>query len=385
MNTNPGGVIVPVGGCISVVGTAWVGGCPNRQIQCVDLRAAVGWQPGTAEPGFLASLPLYMVSMLPTPICYPDPDPTVELKKRAPWNQLFETNLIRGSWVPTNIPPFDTQYCLPKICFDSGNILPPCPDSQHGCRSGKYTILLDVTDTTTPTPNHYYDTQQVWFDNKPIHVEFDGLEGVGSCQDVCLSKFVPANAPCNICWPMNLLGIAFDENIDPADNTYPSNNFDYYSLSIARQGGPSYQVPITPMSLCPAVFGPNPLIGTQGVGEPGTRCEQFFASCPVPAHGSKSPGTLTQLDLRIFDAVCAADPSLKSPFTPPAGFPLERGDCCTYTFVLFAQDKTWSNSIDPSPVIPGSSGAGLHWGTSLPWAVEICNDLGSNVQIPQCP
>ena len=133
--------------------------------------------------------------------------------------------------------------------------------------------------------------------------------------------------------------------IDPLDNTYPSNNFDYYSLSITRQGGPSYQVPITPMSLCPPTFGSNPLIGTQVVREPGTRCEQFLASCPVPAHGSKSPGTLTQLDLRIFDVICAADPSLTSPFIPPVGFPLNRGDCCTYTFVLYAQDKTWSNSL----------------------------------------
>ena len=75
------------------------------------------------------------------------------------------------------------------------------------------------------------------------------MEGVGSCQDVCLSKFVPPGAPCNVCWPLNLLGIAFDELIDPLDNTYPSNNFDYYNLSITRQGGPSYIVPITPSPL----------------------------------------------------------------------------------------------------------------------------------------
>ncbi len=373
VNTNPGGIIVPVGGCVSVVGTAWVGGCPNREIQCVDLRAAVGWQPGTAEPGFIASLPLYTIGMLPTPICYTDPDPTVEAKKRAPWNQLFETNLIRGAWVPTSVPPFDTQYCLPKICFDSASILPPCPDTQHGCRSGKYTILLDVTDTTTPTPIHYYDTQQVWFDNKPIHVEFDGLEGVGACQDVCLSKFVPPGAPCNVCWPLNLLGIAFDELIDPLDNTYPSNNFDYYNLSLTRQGGPSYIIPITP-TLCPPTFGADPLKGIQMVPEPGTRCEEAFG-CPAPAHGAKSPGLLTKLDLRIFDAICSADPSLTSPFIPPVGFPLNRGDCCTYTFVLYAQDKTWSNAF----------AGGFHYAYSLPWAVEICNDLGGNVQIPQCP
>jgi hypothetical protein len=381
VNTNPGGIVVPVGGCISVVGTAWVGDCPNREIQCVDLRAAVGWQPGTAEPGFLASIPLYTIHMmLPTLICYTDPDPTVEAKKRASWNQLFETNLIRGAWVPTSVPPFDTQYCLPKTCFDSAISLPNCPDSNHACQSGKYTLLLDVTDTMG---FHYYDTQQVWFDNKPIHVEFDGLKGVGPCQDVCLSKYAPPGAPCNTCWPMYLQGIAFDELIEPLNNSYPSNNFDYYNLSVTRQGGPTYIIPIT-QSLCPAAFGPDPLKGTQTVGEPGTRCEVSLG-CPPPAFGPYSPNTLTVLDLRIFDAVCAADPSLQPPFVPPAGFPLNRGECCTYAFVLFAQDKTWSNGLDPSPTIPGSSGLGLHWATSAPWAVEVCNDLGSNVQIPQCP
>lgn len=383
VHQNPGGIIVPVGGCISVVGSAWVGDCQNRQIQCVDLRAAVGWQPGTAEPGFIPSLPLYTIPMLPTPICYPDADPVVELKKRSWWNQLVETNLIRGSWVPTPIMGFDTQYCLPKSCFDSASVLPPCPDAQHGCHSGKYTLLLDVTDTTTPIPNHYYDTQQVWFDNKPIHVEFDGLEGVGPCQDVCLSKYVPAGAPCGVCWPMNLLGIVFDEYIDDADHSYPSNNFDYYSLSITRQGGPSYAIPIT-LSLCPPAFGPDQLKGTQRVGEPGTRCEVALG-CPPPVFGAIMSALLSKLDLRIFDAVCAGDPSFKAPFTPPAGFALKRGQCCTYAFELFAQDKTWTNGFAPSPVTPGANGLGLHWISTPPWPVEICNDLDSSTHIAQCP
>lgn len=380
VHTNPAGVIVPVGGCISVMGSAWVGDCQNRKINCIDLRAALGWQPGTAEPGFPASLALYTMSLLPTLICYPDPDPTIEQKKRAQWNQLLETNLVRGAWVPTNIPPFDTQYCLPSICFDSGNALLVCPDTNHSCRSGKYTLLLHVTDTAG---NDYYDTQQVWFDNKPIHVEFDGLEGVGSCQDVCLSKYVPKGAPCNACWPMNLLGIAFDEWIEPLNSSYPSNNFDYYSLSVTRQGGPTYSIPIT-LTLCPATLGPDPFKGTQTVGEPGSRCEESFG-CPAPAHGGKSSGLLTKLDLRIFDAVCSADPSFKAPFAPPAGFALNRGQCCTYAFDLFAQDKTWSDGFGPSPVVPGSTGLGLHWISAAPWPVEICNDLDSNAQIPQCP
>lgn len=230
VNTNPGGIVVPVGGCISVVSTAWVGDCPDRQIQCIDLRAAVGWQPGTQEPVFIPSLPLYTIHMmLPTPICYPDPDPSMEAKKRASWKQLFKTNLIRGACVPTSVPPFDTQYCLPKMCFDSANLLLNCPDSNHACQSGKYTPLLDVTDKKG---FHYYDTQQVWFDNKPIQIEFDGLQGVAPCQDVCLSKYAPPGAPCNTCWPMNLNGIAFDELIEPLNSSYPSNNFLGLSRSV---------------------------------------------------------------------------------------------------------------------------------------------------------
>lgn len=122
------------------------------------------------------------------------------------------------------------------------------------------------------------------------------------------------------------------------------------------------------------MFGPDPLKGTQRVGEPGTRCEVGLG-CPPPAFGAKFAGALTKLDLRIFDAVCAADPSLVAPFVPPAGFPLDRGQCCTYTFQLYAQDKTWSD---------GWAG-GLHHAWSLPWAVEICNDLDSRERIPQCP
>ena len=376
VHKNPGGIIVPVGGCISVVGTAVVGDCQNREIACVDLRAAIGWQPGTAELGFVPSLPLYTIAMLVAPICYTDPDPTVEGKKRAPWNQLYERPLT-ARFVPTNIPPFGIQYCLQRFCFNSGGLLPPCPDPQHACRSGKYTLLLDVTDTIG---NHYYDTQQVWFDNKPIHVEFDGLEGVGICQDICLSKLVPAGVPCGVCWSINMLGIAFDELIDPADNTYPSNNFDYYSLSITRQGGPTYSVPITPDCV---TLGPDPLKGTQMVGEPGSRCEEALG-CPAPVHGAKFAGVLSTLDLRIFDAICSADPSMVVPFKPPTGFALDRGTCCGYTFQLFAQDKTWSDSVGPSPVTPGSTGVGLHWATSLPWAVTICNDLDPNKRVAQC-
>jgi hypothetical protein len=217
--------------------------------------------------------------------------------------------------------------------------------------------------------NHYYDTQQVWFDNKPmnsnVHVVFHAIQGLPSCTDLHLgpnAPFIPQGAPCNVPWPVNLLGIAYDEYIDQTDLIYPSDNFDYYSLSITKQTGEVLNVPIT---IAPDPM--NALHGLQRRGQPGVRCE------PLPAGGGACPpaevvpgqsfDVLTTLDMRVFDAVCA--PSVPAPYSIPAGFPLARHTCCGYTFQLYAQDKTWSD---------GWAG-GYHHAWSLPWAVCICNDL----------
>lgn len=372
--------VISVGCCVSISGSAWVGDCQNRQINCVDLRAAMGFQVGPEDPNFSLTLPLYTIPLEPAgPICYTDASPQVELQKRAQWNELFERDLI-DTWVQETIQ-FQNQTCtiyvLQGSCFDSANALPlgvvdsnNCPDPHHRCRSGKYTLLLDVTDTLN---NHYYDTQQVWFDNKPVSAEFAGLQGLPSCTDLHLGlngQFVPPGAPCNKPWPINMMGIAFDEYIDETDHTPPSDNFDYYSLWVTRQGGPTYAIPITP-SLSPPMFGPDPLKGTQRVGDPGIRCEPLptVVNCPPPPPPPmKFFNTLTQLDLRIFDAVCAA--SLVAPFAPPAGFALDRGTCCGYSFQLYAQDKTWDDG-----------GPGLcHHVWTAPWAVCICNDLPATGQ-----
>src|SRR6266511_1246140 len=94
VNVTPGGTVVPVGGPITVTGTAWVGDCQDRKIKCVDLRAAVGWLPGPDDPGFGATLPQYTIPMLPAPICYDDVD---EKLKRAWWNRLagYHVHLTR--------------------------------------------------------------------------------------------------------------------------------------------------------------------------------------------------------------------------------------------------------------------------------------------------
>jgi hypothetical protein len=372
VNSNPAppGVVVPVGGAISVWGAAFVGECQNRKIKCIDLRAAIGFQVGPEDPGFAATLPLYTIPLLSAPICYDDVPPADEIKKRlirldsplseltAFWKHL--TTIPGQPWL-LKPNPFQSDSGLPVGISAAG-----CPDPHHRCRSGQYTILLDVTDTLLI---HYYDTQQVWFDNKTmatsVQVLFHGLEGLPSCQDLHLnsnSAFIPPGAPCNVAWPVNLLGIAYDEYIDETDLTYPSDNFDFYTLSITKQTG---EVLIVPITVAPDPM--NALHGLQRRGQPGVRCE------PLPAGGIGCPpaevvpgqsfDVLTALDMRVFDAVCA--PNVPAPYSVPATFPLPRGTCCGYTYQLYAQDKTWSD---------GWAG-GFHHAWSLPWAVCICNDL----------
>jgi hypothetical protein len=365
---NPGGIVVPVGGNVTIEGSAWVGDCEDRKINCFDLRYGFGFLPGPDDAGFNAAA--YFASALtPSPLCYIPPD---EADKRAPWNQVVSraltTRLVKTTITFLGVPI--TLWKLQDYPFSSHAALPPCADPSHACRSGKYTLLLQVDDTGG---NLYYDTQHVWFDNKPIHSEFAGLEGLKACSDLCLGQFIPKGASCAVPWPMNALGIVYDEYIDPADLSYPSDNFEFYSLVITRQGGPSYSVPITPSILAP-VFSPDPISGVvdpfkghQRVGDPGTRCEQAIGGCPPPMMPPKFASLLTQLDLRIFDATCAG--SLAPPFAPPAGFALEPETCCGYTFQLYAQDRTRSD---------GYPDGGLHNLYSLPWAVCICNKR-------QCP
>ncbi|WP_298273531.1 hypothetical protein [Geobacter sp.] len=374
---NPGGVVVPVGGCVTVKGSAFVGECNNRKIKCFDLRFGLGWLPGPGELGFNPAD--YTGSLLFPygPVCYPDPNPTVELWKRAQWNQVIERALTTH-FVETEVEFLGSKFKVWKLqdfCFNSAGLLPVgvndgsgCPDPHHRCRSGKYTLLLQVEDTLG---NLFYDTQQVWFDNKPmqndVHVAFTGIEGLPGCSDLKLSQFVPGGAPCGAPWPRGLFGIAYDEYIDETDMAYPSDNFDYYTLSITRQGGPTLVVPITPDFIA---YGTDPLRGTQRVGQPGVRCEPLPAvgGCPAPPLvPARQAGLLTLLDLRIFDAVCAPSIPAAEHYTVPAGFSLKRGECCGYTFQLYARDKTWSDGWN----------GGYHHAWSSPWAVCICNDLRS--------
>lgn len=376
--SNPGGPVVPLGCCVTVKGSAFVGNCNNRKIKCFDLRYGFGFLPGPGEIGFNPAD--YVGSLLSCPpglgpVCYDPPD---EAKKRAPWNWVMGDKALTTSLVQTVIDLFGSPVVVWKLqdfCFNSAACLPlsvndatGCPDAHHRCRSGKYTLLLHVTDTMG---FDYYDTQQLWFDNKPmtsdVQVAFGGISGLPGCTDLHLGlqgQFVPPGAPCNKPWPVDLMGIAYDEFIDYTDMTCPSDNFDFYSMTITRQGGPTMSVPIT---VCT-----DPGSAFRGIcrrGDPGIRCEPIpaVAGCPPPPPPpSKFLDVLTSLDLRVFDAVCA--PSVPAPYVIPPGFSLERGKCCGYAFVLYAQDKTYSDGGGPG---------NCHWAYSSPWAVCICNDLPS--------
>lgn len=334
-----GPYLVPVGCCVNVRGRAWVGECDGRRIECFSIRYAPGFLPGPMDSSFD---PAAYTAPVKPPVCY---TPPAEKEKRDQANQLTSHgSILTTQWGQYSVDESALYFLPPKTvvkkywkldasCFDS-TTLPACLDGEHRCASGKYTLLLDVEDELG---NHYYDTQHVWFDNKPLHVELGGIEGVRGCDRANLRDLVGKKG-CNVPWPRPVLGMVFDEWIEDINPIYPSNNFDYYTLTITRNcSGISYQVPITPdlVRWHKDVFTGKewPLWGTERIGEPGTRCP-----CETQPLAGRTHGVLTLLDLRAFDQQCVG--ALKPPFAPPAGFALERGQCCAYTFELYAQDKT---------------------------------------------
>lgn len=361
---SPGSHLVPVGCCVNIHGAAWVGECNERRIKCFSLHYAPGFLPGPTQPGFNPSV--YTPLPGQAPVCYTPPD---EPEKRAQPNELTanDSNLTvvwkqetidLSSWF--NLPAHSIEHKewhLQANCFDS-TLLPACLDPAHGCGSGKYTLLLDVEDTLGI---HTYDTQHVWFDNKKLHLSLAGLEGLRSCQTLSMARFT-GNQPCAQPWPLPVMGTAYDEYIIPLDHSYPSDNFDFYTLTITRNcGGPSYSVPITrdlvhwDKDIVTGAM--DPLKGTAHVGVPPKLC-----ACD-PSLGPAHDGVLTLLDMRIFDAQCAA--LLPAPFKPPAGFALQRGERCAYSIQLCGQDKTVNDA-----------GPGLcHYGCTPCCAITVENDL----------
>jgi len=261
------------------------------------------------------------------------------------WDDLVPTRWssnVGGQFFPVDpqLPPIWGSQTLPPI----------------NCFSGKYTLRLDVEDTTAV---HFYDLQHVWFDNKSIYGEITGLGGVPACAVLKLSQ-LPNAGDCTKAWPLSIDGIAFDELIFEGDFSIPSDNYGGYCVTLTKQGGT--QSGCTPILESVALPVPGPgsptTTGLNRIGDPGVRCPT--ASPPPVGPLVKFENSLTVMDARMFDAVCAGSASP----VPPAGFALKRGDCCSYYFVL----DVWDKSICPS------LSGGRHEASWI-WPVYICNDL----------
>jgi len=319
---------VSFGGCLSVSGGAFIGGCDDKDIKQYTLDFKPGFETNPLSTGWINFWEVDYV--------------TLPQKRFVNWrtdSSVLTSVFVDDCFVPSFIPPFcsflrkvEPLSLLSPSCWNT--LISACE------RSGLFTLRLTVMATDGST---YYDTQRVWLDNKNICVRIK-IDAVPKCADLFVSKFaLPPD--CSTPWSLPISGIVYDPYIDPTlPLTRPNDNFDYYTVRVIKQGGPALQIPVPgPGGSC--------YHGTSRVGS----CTQ----CPGDPGGGDIYGTLASFDLRAIDALCSGSPSL--PYVVPPGFTLERGECCVYTFEVYGQDRT---------ILTG----GPHHDTDI-WPVKICNDL----------
>jgi hypothetical protein len=317
---------VSFGGCLSVSGGAFVGGCENKSVK----RYILDFKPGFETDCNTAGWTKFWE------VDYTTPAQNRFINWRTD-SSVLTSVFVDDCYVPTPIAPF----CSPFRKIEPLSLLSPsCWNTLIGtCQmSGLFTLRLTVEATDGST---YCDTQRIWLDNKNICVRIM-ISAVPKCADLFVSKF--AQPPdCSVPWSLPVSGIAYDPYIDPGlPLTRPNDNFDYYVVTVIKQGGPSLHIPVPgPGGAC--------FYGTSRVGS----CTQ----CPGDPLGGDVFGTLAMFDLRAVDPLCSAS----LPYAVPPGFTIPRGECCVYTFHVYAQDRT---------ITPG----GPHHNTDI-WPVKICNDL----------
>ena len=369
-----GGVVKSFGSALGITGRAWVGQCTGREIK----RFTLSYQPGfVVVAGGAGWTQFWQVDYLTAlqrkeipdaeftltsfwyyqPICLPSPPFPPGTCFPKDWlgaTRWWTGPLIPGSVAPTQTFPVDPQA---GPTWTAQQVFP------LNCHSGKYTLQLDVEDTTGA---HYYDIQQIWIDNKEIHGKIAQYAGVPPCSSLTLSQFAPPGAPCNVPWPADLLGIAYDEYISEGDLSIPSDNFGGYELWIKKDGAPDPGVPLPVPGPGAPPWGP-PFVGTNRVGDPGTvpgpglrpKCS---TASPAPPPGPELSNRLLTIDMRRLDAVC-------NPAEP--GLTLSRGECCGYVLRLLV----WDTSVVPA----GSNG---RHEIEHHFPVCICNDLPAGTPPP---
>jgi hypothetical protein len=342
---NGDGDVLSFGTELKIFGSAWIGGCHLRDIKSYTLSYHSGFVTDPLLPGFVQ---FWQVDYI------------VPLQKDANMNKVFERELTnRWRELKICLPPpigcivlsnylegirWSTEVPRSYPIVPSG--LPywqSTPLPQTNCQSGKYTLRLKVEDESG---NVVYRLRPVWFDNKRIYGDISQIAGVPVCEAIRLSKF--AGLDCKTEWPVQLMGIAYDQYIEEGNSSVPSDNFGGYTLRIKKEGGPWFQIPIPGASI------PADYVGSSRVGDPGERCANAVPTGPSPL--TEVDGILTVLDMRRLDAVCnPSEPALT----------LKRGECCTYIFELYVWDKS---------ICPGIAG-GCHYVYDH-FSIYICNDLG---------
>jgi hypothetical protein len=207
-----------------------------------------------------------------------DPDPSI---------------LTRGAWGTRQKCIWFDGLPFP-VCFS----VPDLPATSWGTTpdSGRYSVLLQVTDTSG---NTYYDIQRLWVDNHPITVELTGVAGLPPCMDL----YTRENAAPNAFRTVDVNGTAWDELIVPGDTSVPSNNFARYVLDFQKQGAASWATLVDSATSVPA------------------------AGDPVGV------GVLASWDLSSVD-------SATNPLGLPADQLLDPDEACSYVLRLQAWDKT---------------------------------------------
>ena len=324
---------VSFGGCLSVQGGAFVGGCEGRKVKRYTLDYKPGFETNCASGGWTNFWAVDYV----TPVQY------------RFINNRTDFSTLTSAWGPDcMVSPPGPPPCGPPPfrSVPEALLYPSCWQSKLStCQlSGLYTLRLTVeaTDGTS-----YCDTQRIWIDNKSPCARIQ-IDAVPKCADLFMSQFaLPPD--CSVPWSLPISGIAWDELIDGAlPASRPNDNFDYYYIQVTKQGGGSVQIPVMgPGGAC--------FYGTSRVGDPGVTCTPCAPHAPLPPGGFL--GTLALFDLRAIDPICQSQVS----YPIPADFTLRRGECCVYQFDLWVYDRTITSG-------------GPHWAHDS-WPVKICNDL----------
>ena len=321
-----------VGGTIYVRGAASVRGCSNEQIAEVHIWAVPDDTHSFAKPAN------------GTPIATASPS------NNTYHSEVIFTNNDQRSSNPLDLPSdegailtYDPGWFTREECFtiivDPSDptswfefCLPPVPDLHEsgwptgspsqptGMPTGKYTLLLGVSDTAGHT---FYDIQRVWVDNAGCVAQITTIGGLTGCLDLRLSQF--QNTTCEI------RGFAWDRAIRAADpQAAPNDNFGGYSLTYQKNG-----LGTTP-GITPASAGRVPV--------------DWAETTPV------ADGVLANWNI-------VADIDNGNVVPDPTSHKLQRGTRCAFNISLSVTDTT----------LVGEGGSG-HW-NGHNFAVNIINDL----------